>query len=81
MALQKSLQQLHSEIYDSPIAVYDYDASNNLIYSAICTEFSQANTDDNWVIKRYWYDVSDNLIRVKKLTGIWNNRANLDWGE
>ena len=52
-----------------------YDASDNIQYWGIETATGQ------YLINRYYYDASDNLVRiVKEKLGDWDNRANLDWG-
>lgn len=79
MTVQKSVIDLLNETYDTPIIQYDYDASDNLIYSGISHEFGAADSDDDWLIKKYWYDASDNLIKVKKQIGVWDDRDSLDW--
>ena len=58
----------------------DYDANGNLIFQGIA-KISTAQTAPGWKIKKFTYDVNNNLTDVQYADGndnfdnIWNNRA------
>ena len=38
-----------------------------------------ATSHPKWMVKKYTYDGSNNLIDIQQLEGAWDDRATLDW--
>ena len=53
----------------------DYDASGRVLYRGEHTDYDAATSDENWVIKRYFYDTTGRLIDIKIRVTSWDNRA------
>jgi hypothetical protein len=58
---------------------YSYDGNGNLEYRGKHIEFDAASSDTNFLIIKFSYDGSDNLILVQSTTGSWDGRAALGW--
>ena len=59
---------------------FEYDGSNNVIYSGVHEMHNVATSDIDWEIWKYTYS-SSNCVRIEgPLRGAWDDRAILDWG-
>ena len=56
-------------------------SETNLIYKGVHRLHDVLDTDTEWLVWKFTYDVSDNLIRIEgPLPGSWNGRASIAWG-
>lgn len=58
---------------------FAYDASDNLIYMGFHSTKDGLTSNGNWSVWKFTY-TGDNLTLIEgPITGIWDNRATLDW--
>lgn len=58
---------------------YAYDASDNIEYIGFHPKKDAPTSDSNWAVWKLTY-TSDTLTLMEgPITGIWDNRATLDW--
>ncbi len=74
-----------SDYADSVLSMaFEYDANNNLIFMGRA-EAGTAKSDSHWQIKKFFYDVNNNLLDVKWVDGngnfsfIWDDRAGFEY--
>ncbi len=61
--------------------LFEYDGSSNLIYKGVHEFHNTSQSDENWEIWKFTYDVSSNCTRIQgPLRGSWTGRAALLWG-
>ena len=59
--------------------LFAYDASSNLEYIGCNAERDAATSDDTWAVWKFTYTGSDLTQIEGPITGIYDNRATLDW--
>ena len=61
-----------------PDVLFEY-TGGVLDYKGVHTSHDPGTDDEGWTIYKFTWDGND-LVRLEKLTGAWDNRATLDWG-
>jgi hypothetical protein len=59
---------------------FDYDISSNLIYRGLHEMHKIGDSNTEWEIWKYTYNVGNNVTRIEgPLRGSWTDRAALAW--
>ena len=61
-----------------PQAKFEY-SSGMIVFSGNHYVHKAATSHPKWMVKKYTYDGSNNLIDIQQLEGAWDDRATLDW--
>jgi hypothetical protein len=61
--------------YYYPKAKYEYDAQGHVLYKGENANYGAVETDNTWVITKYYYDVKWNVIEIRVRTTSWTNRS------
>ena len=58
---------------------FAYDGSGNLIYMGFHYNPKAPTSDDKWEVWKFTYTGTNITTIEGPITGIWDNRATLDW--